>query len=784
MKCILIVLLIGMQAVVAAPVPPLSTAQQVRDHWAFQPVTNPVPPEVGPGWAQNAVDQFVLRRLTLANMEPAKRADRRTLIRRATMDLTGLMPTYAEVQQFVADDSPEAWPKLIDRLLASPHYGERWARHWLDVARYSDTRGYRFGGRDRIYPYAYTYRDYVVRAFNEGLPFDQFVIQQLAADHLELGEDKRPLAAMGFLALGRRFLDRQDEIIDDRIDVVTRGLMGFTVSCARCHDHKYDPIPTADYYSLHGVFNSSMEPAKLPLLGSRSLPKEHGAYQEARAKQEQAIEDFRSRTLAQKRRELRTRAVDYMIAVREAEEKKLSDGPFKQLLTARKLNHIVANNWRRKLGDWKTNNHPLFAAWHGANKKSHALIDLNAGDLLGQYRKLFTEATKRWEAALKQNPEATGLPDPQWESVRLVLYGPDSPAKVNEQLSPSNPNSLLFSVRNRLNQMNGQLSKLAADHPGAPPRAHVLVDKPNPVNPYIYIRGTAGNRGPAVPRQFLEHLAPDRKPFAAGSGRLELAKAIVHPDNPLTARVLVNRVWAHHFGKGLVLTPSDFGLRAQPPSHPELLDWLAHRFMQEGWSIKELHCLIMLSATYQQASDNRPAFVEIDPANRLLWKMNRQRISFEALRDTVLQASGDLDLKIGGRPEKIHTHPGSKRRTVYGYVDRQNLPALFRAFDFANPDAHCPKRYENIVPQQALFLMNSPFMIAQSEQMLKATAPNPLGQARVKLLYQKLFQRSPETDELVDALKYINGVSAEQREKAFVELAQVLFLSNEFRFQD
>jgi len=784
MKCILIVLLIGMQAVVAAPVPPLSTAQQVRDHWAFQPVTNPVPPEVGPGWAQNAVDQFVLRRLTLANMEPAKRADRRTLIRRATMDLTGLMPTYAEVQQFVADDSPEAWPKLIDRLLASPHYGERWARHWLDVARYSDTRGYRFGGRDRIYPYAYTYRDYVVRSFNEGLPFDLFVIQQLAADHLELGEDKRPLAAMGFLALGRRFLDRQDEIIDDRIDVVTRGLMGFTVSCARCHDHKYDPIPTADYYSLHGVFNSSMEPAKLPLLGSRSLPKEHGAYQEARAKQEQAIEDFRTRTLAQKRRELRARAVDYMIAVREAEEKKLSDVPFKQLLTARKLNHIVANNWRRKLGDWKTKNHPLFAAWHGANKKSHALIDLNAGDLLGQYRKLFTEATKRWEAALKQNPEATGLPDPQWESVRLVLYGPDSPAKVNEQLSPSNPNSLLFSVRNRLNQMNGQLSKLAADHPGAPPRAHVLVDKPNPVNPYIYIRGTAENRGPAVPRQFLEHLAPDRKPFAAGSGRLELAKAIVHPDNPLTARVLVNRVWAHHFGKGLVLTPSDFGLRAQPPSHPELLDWLAHRFMKEGWSIKELHCWIMLSATYQQASDNRPAFVKIDPANRLLWKMNRQRISFEALRDTVLQASGDLDLKIGGRPEKIHTQPGSKRRTVYGYVDRQNLPALFRAFDFANPDAHCPKRYENIVPQQALFLMNSPFMIAQSEQMLKATAPHPLGQARVKLLYQKLFQRSPETDELVDALKYINGVSAEQREKAFVELAQVLFLSNEFRFQD
>ena len=784
MNWILIFLLIGMQSIEAAPVPPLSTAQQVRDHWAFQPVANPVPPKVDPGWAQNAVDQFVLRRLTLADMKPSKRADRRTLIRRATMDLTGLMPTYAEVQQFVADDTPEAWPKLIDRLLASPHYGERWARHWLDVARYSDTRGYRFGGRDRIYPYAYTYRDYVVRAFNEDLPFDQFVIQQLAADHLELGEDKRPLAAMGFLALGRRFLDRQDEIIDDRIDVVTRGLMGFTVSCARCHDHKYDPIPTADYYSLHGVFNSSMEPSELPLLGSRSLPKEHEAYLKARAKQEQAIEDFRSRTLAQKRRELRARAVDYMIAVREAEERKLPDGPFKQLLTARKLNHIAANNWRRKLGDWKTKNHPLFAVWHGSNKKGHALIDSSAGDLPGQYRKVFAEATKRWDAALKQNPKATELPDPLWESVRLVLYGPESPTKVNEQLSPSNPNSLLFSVRNRLNQMKGQLSKLAADHPGAPPRAHVLVDKPNPVNPYIYIRGTAGNRGPAVPRQFLEHLAPNRKPFTKGSGRLGLAKAIVHPDNPLTARVLVNRVWAHHFGKGLVLTPSDFGLRAQPPSHPELLDWLAHRFVQEGWSIKKLHRWIMLSATYQQASDNRLTLMKIDPTNQLLWKMNRQRISFEALRDTVLQAGGDLDLKIGGRPEKIHTQPGSKRRTVYGYVDRQNLPALFRTFDFANPDAHCPKRYENIVPQQSLFLMNSPFMIVQSEQMFKATAPHPLGQARVKLLYQKLFQRSPEPEELLDALKYINGASVEQREQAFVELAQVLFLSNEFRFVD
>ena len=768
----------------AANVPPLSSAEQVANHWAFKAVTNPVPPKSSSAWPQNEIDRFVLHVLTQKGLNPSKAADRRTLIRRATLDLTGLMPSYAEVQQFVANDSPDAWPKLIDRLLASPHYGERWGRHWLDVARYSDTRGYRFGGRSRIYEYAYTYRDYVVRAFNEDLPYNQFIIEQLAADQLKLRDDKRPLAAMGFLTLGRRFLDRKDEIIDDRIDVVTRGLMGFTVSCARCHDHKYDPIPTADYYSLHGVFNSSTEPDELPLLGSRSLPKEHAVYLAERMKQEKAIEEFRDRTLSQKRRELRTRAVDYMLAVREAEQKKLQGTALTQMLTARKLNIIAAANWRRMLQNWKHNQHPLFVGWHGLDGKSTPLISVTEGDLEGQYRKVFAEVINRWEAKLKEDPKATGLQDPEWEAVRLVLFGPNSPAQVDETLSPSSPNSLLFGVRNRLNQLTGKLNDLAANHPGAPPRAHVMVDREKPIDPYVYLRGSAGNRGPSVPRQFLEHLSPQRKPFTKGSGRLELAQAIAHPNNPLTARVLVNRVWAHHFGQGLVLTPSDFGLRAQPPSHPELLDWLAHRFVQEGWSIKKLHRWIMLSATYQQGSNNRPECMELDPGNRWLWKMSRQRVSFEVLRDTVLQAGGDLDLKIGGRPEKIHTHPGSLRRSIYGYVDRQNLPGLFRTFDFANPDAHCPERYENTVPQQSLFLMNSPFMMSRSEKMLTATAPRPMGQARVKFLYQKLFQRNPSVEELTDALKYIGNGEAGQRERAFAELAQVLFLSNEFRFVD
>ena len=329
------------------------------------------------------------------------------------------------------------------------------------------------------------------------------------------------------------------------------------------------------------------------------------------------------------------------------------------------------------------------------------------------------------------------------------------------------------------------MSKLAASHPGAPPRAHILKDKSRPVEPYVYRRGVKGNRGPRVPRQFLEHLSGDRKPFTKGSGRLELAEAIVAPDNPLTSRVLVNRVWAHHFGKGLVTTTSDFGLRAQPPSHSDLLDWLSLRFVKEGWSIKKLHRWIMLSATYQQASNDRPECIDGDPDNRFLWKMNRQRISFEALRDTILQASGQLDLAMGGRSVKIDVHPAPRRRTLYGFIDRQNLPSVFRTFDFANPDTHCPERYENIVPQQALFLMNSPFISDQSQKAATLAAKRaPEDRARIKVLYQMLFQRNPEPLELADALKFIIESELSDKQMNFAQLAQVLFLSNEFRFTD
>jgi hypothetical protein len=769
----------------AAPVPQLSTAGQVREHWAFKKISSPLPLKTkNKTWPKNPIDRFVLLKLERRGWTPSPHADKRTLIRRAYMDLTGLMPSFEEVREFTADNSSDAWANLIEHLLASPHYGERWGRHWLDVARYADNKGYVGVGVDRAYPYSYTYRDYVVRSLNEDLPFNQFIIEQIAADFLDLGEDRRALAAMGFLTLGRRFLNQQDDIIDDRIDVVTRGFMGLTVTCARCHDHKYDPIPTADYYSLHGIFASSDEPKDLPLLGRGSLPAQHNSYLKEKAEKEKEIADLIRSTYKKKREELRGRAGEYMLAVHEVSAKKLQGGGLETWLISKKLNKFAFRNWSDSLSMWKQEKHPVFIAWHCLDGSGTPLVPRVDGVKAQAeiYGKVFQEAQKRWKALQKKDPKATGLGDKDWEAVRRILYDTNTPARVPEKLDEGDRNSLLFGIRNRLRSMRSEIGKLSANHPGSPPRAHVLVDKAKPVDPYIFIRGNSDNRGPKVSRRFLEHLSGDRKPFVKGSGRLELAEAIADSNNPLTARVLANRVWAHHFGRGLVATRSDFGLRAQSPSHPLLLDWLATSFMTDGWSIKSLHRKIMLSATYQQTSNNRVEYITADPSNPLLWKMNRQRISFESLRDTILQASGQLDLKVGGRPVKIHTHPASTRRTLYGFIDRQNLPAVFRTFDFANPDTHCPKRFENIVPQQALFLMNSSFVHDQAKHLIqqKGFVNVANDKAKLQFLHQTIFQRNPSTTEIQEALVFLSPKGA----ASWSDYAQVLLLSNEFRFVD
>jgi mono/diheme cytochrome c family protein len=766
-------------------------AESARKHWAFQPVRKPPLPKVRHAhWGQSPIDAFILAGLEARGLQPSAPADKRTLIRRASFDLIGLPPTPEQVEEFLQDKSKDAFARVIDRLLGSPQYGERWARYWLDVARYADTKGYVFE-EERRYPYAYTYRDYVIRAFNEDLPYDQFIVQQIAADQLNLGDDKRPLAALGYLTLGRRFLNNQPDIIDDRIDVVTRGFMGLTVTCARCHDHKYDPIPTEDYYSLYGVFASTREPEEKPLLGDKVRPMGYDDYLAEKKKREEELNRFKTEKEGEALKQLRERAGDYLLAAFDSQ--KLDKSKAEALARERKLDPGVVQRWITKLESWRKEGHPVFGPWFAFTDLSEADFSAKARELASQcapgsgsvlaknalvakafageppasmkevaerYGKLFAVVEKQWTdltaASQKEQRSAPkALPEPAEEELRLVLYAEDAPPQL-----PESEVARLLDVPSiqKVRALRRKVEEVDATHPGAPPRAMVLVDRENPHDPKVFVRGNPQNHGRSVPRQFLGLLAGEtRKPFQKGSGRLELAQAIASEQNPLTARVLVNRVWMYHFGTPLVRTTGDFGLRSEPPTHPELLDYLAARFMEEGWSIKKLHRLIMLSSAYQQRSEERPEAASIDNANALYWRMNRRRLDFEAFRDTLLEVSGKIDYAAGGHSVDITREPFPTRRTVYAFIERQNLPGVFRTFDFASPDTTSPQRYFTTVPQQALFMVNSPFAVQQARSLAGRTASSDaLGaETRIRHLYLLAFQREPNRDEIRLGLKFL-----------------------------
>jgi len=821
-------------AATSADHPPLSDPAKVKSHWAFQPVKDPPVPRVrNPQSAiRNPIDAFALAKLESRKLAPSPQADPRTLIRRLCFDLTGLPPTPAEVEEFVRESSqtretPPVYAALVDRLLASPRYGERWARHWLDVARYADTKGYLAGDEQRRYAYAYTYRDWVIRAFNEDLPWDQFIIRQLAAD-LAIAESKvqgsnvqnpiaqRDLAALGFVTLGRRFLNNQEDIIDDRLDAMCRGFMGLTVACARCHDHKYDPIPAKDYYSLYGVFASCSEPREKPLLGIEPPGEARKAYLAEREKRERELADFREKELAKALADVRRRTGDYLLASHEL--KGSLPGRGDRALAERKLDGNTLRRWQSWLADAAKSNDPRFAPWmafthlpaEGFEAKAKELAAKFASNSDGEkpihplVAKMFAgeppvslrQVADRYARLLNECDAATPHADPAREQLREVLRAKGAPANVPD---PEN-DSLLEGVRPRLRQLHAKVEEVDATHSGAPPRAMALQDNGSPFNPYVMVRGQQGNRGPEVPRQFLEVVAgPARKPFAQGSGRLEMAQAIANPRNPLTARVAVNRIWAWHFGQGLVRTPSDFGLRADPPSHPELLDWLASRFIESGWSVKQLHKLIVMSATYRQAGNDRADALAADPNNLLLWKFNRQRLDFEQMRDTLLAVAGTLDTTTGGQPVDLVKEPFATRRAVYGLIDRQNLPAMFRTFDFASPDTTSPQRFYTTVPQQALFMMNSPFVAQQAKAIVARPdfKSHPTDAMRARFLFQVCYQRPPLPDEAGWALDFIAAQDAPGRTSGdqpgstrpsslapWAKLAQALLLSNELMFVD
>ncbi|MGI8785863.1 MAG: PSD1 and planctomycete cytochrome C domain-containing protein [Acidobacteriota bacterium] len=742
--------------------PALPRRSPAETHWAFEPPRDaPLPRVRLKKWPRNPIDFFILSRLEQKGLRPAAPADARTLLRRVTFDLTGLAPTPEEVEAFAADRSPDAFAKVVDRLLASPRYGERWGRFWLDVARYADTKGYVFVQEPR-FPYSYTYRDWVIDAFNRDLPYDQFLIQQIAADRLP-GLDKSSLAAMGFLTIGRRFLNNTQDVIDDRIDVVTRGTMALTVSCARCHDHKYDPIPTQDYYSLYGVFASSREPVDLPPIGAAADPVLGAEFAEELRKLEQDIAQYLEEKYQELLPALRIPGViaDYLMAALAGRGG--SDEEIRALADKKGLNTYVLQRWIGALERARQKEDPVFAAWHAVAILSEEQFKVRGATAIaelaaqGKLHQLVAQAlgetpvaslrqtAERYAALLARFDQAEAATDMSHEALRLALRAPDAPPNV-----PRSEVEKIFNRadRDKLTRLRKKVDQLAVFHPGAPPRAMALEDIPTPETARVFVRGNPKNPGPEVPRQFLALLSGhDRRPFQDGSGRLELARAIASPDNPLTARVAVNRVWLHHFGAGLVRTPSDFGTRSDPPSHPELLDYLARQFVAEGWSIKTLHRSILLSSTYQQSSQVSAEALRLDPENVLLSRMNRRRLDFEAMRDSLLFVSGQLDATTGGRAVDLFAQPYTGRRTIYGFIDRLNLPGLFRIFDFANPDLHSPQRHSTTVPQQALFQMNSPFFIEQAAHLVAKLPAAGDVTARIQRLYQLLYGRAATAKE-------------------------------------
>ena len=795
-------------AVFPASSAPVDLMAAARKHWAFQPPAPQSLPDVrDAAWPRTEMDRFILAKLESRGLAPAPEADRRTLIRRLSFDLLGLPPSPEEVAVFVNDPDPAAYDTLVERYLASPHYGERWARHWLDVARYADTKGYVYGGREEVrFTSSYVYRDWVVDALNRDRPYDEFVKLQLAADKLTDERSRADLAAMGFLTLGQRFLGVMPDIVDDKIDTVTRGLMGLTVSCARCHDHKFDPVPTADYYSLYGVFSASSE-RTVPIDPAYGDDPKFAAFTEEMKKRQAALQDkFKEQSEVLEAR-LRSQVDRYLAAVPKADS--LPTDEFYEIRNAEDLNPTIVRRWGTFIVQ-RGEDDPVFGLWNrlavlpgdqfsegvravlagaagprdgeavlaastttGANPAVLSALGESApasfDDVALRYGALFKSVDDEWNALVRAAKEdntepPAALPDFEREAIRQLFFQKGSPIRVPDGAIVDLEWMFDEAARVELGGLNKQIDAWIIDADVAPPFAVTLVDKPEMTPPRIFGRGNPSNPGPQVPRQFLELLeGDDRQPFADGSGRREMAEAIASADNPLTARVFVNRVWGWHFGQGIVTTPSDFGTRSADPSHSELLDWLARYFVEQGWSLKQLHRQIVLSAAYRQQSatpEDDPGVAKAqmaDPENRLLWHFNRQRLDFESLRDALLFASGELDLTLGGRPVEITASPYPTRRTLYGRVDRQFLPPVFRVFDFPNPDMHSPQRGATTVPQQALFLLNNPFVQGEAKAFAAraAEAVPEAVTARVAWLYECAYQRRATPEQAERSLAFV-----------------------------
>ena len=786
----------------------------LASHWSLQPVEPPPLPAVKQAnWPATGFDYYILAKLEAAKLQPSPAASRRQLIRRVMFDMVGLAPTSDQVTEFVSDPSPNAYQRMVDRVLASPQYGERWSRYWLDLARYSDTMGYNFM-KERRFPFSYTYRDYVIRSLNNDKPYDQFVMEQLAADLMKL-DDQRDLAGLGFLTIGRRYRNEQLDV-DDRIDTMTRGMLGMTVSCARCHDHKYDAIPTADYYSLYGVFASSQIPGDqdLPLIGTPETTPYYGEFKAELDKLEGKLRAYDKMRADKFTHDFRRQLPDYLIRAIAAP----TDAELKQLkglnVAGENIRQGLVTRWRQFLTDDKQSAHAVRGPLRTIVLLPKNQFTKNRQDLFNKTRQLPAgTAAGQINPLLKkrildQQPEnkiqfvrlvADLLQETYLKSIKKDALLSDAEKQLNELVATNGTpthvtlaNVTQFYNRDDTNKRQKVLRPVEqhkAFARGNPPRAMVLAEKSKPYDPRVLIRGQAGRKGDHVPRQFLYVVAgADRQPFKHGSGRLEMAQAIASPNNTLTARVIANRIWMNHFTTPIVTTPSDFGIRSDKPLQLDVLDYLARRLINSNWSIKAVHREILLSATYRQVSVDRSQGRKVNVDNSLYWRMNRRQLDYEAMRDALLQALGQLDLTIGGPSVALTESTSIRRRALYTFIDRQDLPGLLRVFDFPNPDQHSARRPSTTVPQQALFLMNSPVVIERIRRQVESDESAKMyTEEWINLYYQRLYQRLP-TDRERDIGRNFIGQKTETDSNAKLGLwsqyLQLLLLSNEFHFID
>jgi hypothetical protein len=695
-------------------------------------------------------------------VKPVPTAEKRTLIRRVYYDLTGLPPTNDEIEAFLADNSPEASAKVIDKLLASSSYGEKWARHWLDVAHYAEDQAHTFGVKPKTQ--AWRYRDWVIAALNADMPYDRFVKLQIAGDMLtDAGEDPfTKYAGLGFLGLGAEYYKNTAaaqaiaEELDDRVDTLTRGFLGLTVSCARCHDHKFDPIPTRDYYSIAGIYmGTNMNDA--PLV----TPNELKAYNEAQAKVKE-IDDKVKALIADAgkaaQKQAQTQTSKYLIAAVKIKEKKNGKTSVNELAKTEGLNSYFLNKWVKFLETPAAKALPAMKDWFALKPMATDEEVKAAAEVL---QKAVAEGSKN------QVVHKAVVTD---QAAPFFIAPADAEKFVAEDDKP------------KLTDLRTELEKRKKASPPAPPVAHVISG--NGAGMKIYIRGNPATPGEAAPKGFLQVLSSSTlasKDFT----RLDLANAIASKDNPLTARVIVNRVWAVHFGRGLVNTPSNFGKLGDRPSHPELLDWLAVNFMKNGWSLKWLHRQILLSSIYQLDSRPDVANDKIDAANIYLWRGSRRRLDIELWRDSLLAVSGNLDPSRGG-PTFDLRDPNAKRRTVYAKISRHELDGLLRLFDFPDANVTADKRTTTTVPQQQLFALNSDFMVNQAKafaarvEKLASTDPD-----KVIAAYRLAFGRIPDTREMELAERFLKlPPRSEDKLTRWQQYAQILLASNELMYVD